>query len=75
MCSGFWGSAEEGGLVVKAAKPGKPNQWIHLYTESGEFMIRGGWRIRDASEVGLAALKPLVESIVLAAPNENPTHH
>jgi len=63
MCSGFWGSAEEGGRVVKAAKP---DQWIHLYTESGEFMIRGGWRIRDASEVGLAALKPLVESIVLA---------
>jgi hypothetical protein len=63
MCSGFWGSAEEGGRVVKVAKP---DQWIHLYTESGEFMIRGGWRIRDASEVGLAALKPLVESIVLA---------
>lgn len=62
MCSGFWGSATE----AAAAATQEQERWIHLYTESGEFMIRGGWRIRDASEVGLAALKPLVEEIVLA---------
>lgn len=63
MCSGFWGSAASAGGVAATETP---DRWIHLYTESGEFMIRGGWRIRDASEVGLAALKPLVEAIVLA---------
>jgi hypothetical protein len=40
-------------------------QWEHLYTESGTFLINGGWCIRDASDVGLANLRPLVESIVL----------
>lgn len=43
----------------------KPTRWLHLYTKSGKFMISGGWQIRDASDVGLERLRPLVDSIVL----------
>jgi hypothetical protein len=43
-----------------------PVRWHHLYTKSGSFMLEGGWRVRDASEVGLSELKALVDSIVLA---------
>ena len=43
-----------------------PARWHHLYTKSGSFMLEGGWRVRDASEVGLGELKALVDSIVLA---------
>jgi len=42
-----------------------PMWWEHLYTESGSFMIQGSIKIRDASEVGLGNLRPLVESVVL----------
>jgi hypothetical protein len=42
-----------------------PRTWIHLYTESGEFMLASGLRVRDAAEVGLAGLRPLVDAIVL----------
>jgi hypothetical protein len=44
-----------------------PSWWEHLYTESGTFMVAGGWCVRDASDVGLGNLRPLVESIVLGA--------
>jgi hypothetical protein len=43
----------------------KPTRWIHLYTKSGKFMLSGGWQIRDASDVGLDRLRPLVDSVVL----------
>lgn len=43
----------------------KPGRWIHLYTKSGKFMVSGGWQVRDASDVGLERLRPLVESVVL----------
>ncbi len=42
-----------------------PAWWEHLYTESGEFMISGGWRIRDASDVGLDDIGRVVSAIVL----------
>ena len=42
-----------------------PIEWHHLYTESGSFLLNGTWQIRDASDVGLDHLRPLVESIVL----------
>jgi len=42
-----------------------PNRWEHLYTSSGSFILRGGWRVRDASEIGLANLDLLVDAIVL----------
>jgi hypothetical protein len=44
-----------------------PARWYHLYTKSGSFVLEGGWRVRDASEVGLGELKRLVDSIVLVA--------
>ena len=40
-------------------------EWRHLYTKSGSFMIKGNIRVRDASDVGLEHLRPLVDSIVL----------
>jgi len=43
-----------------------PIEWQHLYTQSGSFMLDGFWRVRDASDVGLENLRPLVDSIVLA---------
>jgi len=42
-----------------------PVVWMHLYTESGMFMLSGMWLVRDASDVGLDGLRPLVESVVL----------
>ena len=41
-----------------------PAQWIHLYTEAGTFRV-GDWVVRDASEVGLDRLRPIVESVIL----------
>jgi hypothetical protein len=43
-------------------------RWYHIYTDSGMFMLSGLWQVRDASDVGLNGLRPLVESVVL-----NPT--
>jgi hypothetical protein len=43
-----------------------PARWEHLYTASGEFMLEGGWVVRDFSDVGLSNLRPLVEDIVLS---------
>lgn len=45
--------------------------WHHLYTEAGHFVLEGGWRVRDASDVGLEGLSPIVGRVVLknGAPN------
>jgi hypothetical protein len=42
-----------------------PTRWHHLYTESGSFVVAGSHRVRDASDVGLGELRPLVEEVVL----------
>lgn len=60
--SGLWTPAV-GHPVVEL----HPSRWEHLYTESGVFLISGGWRIRDASDVGLDSLRPLVDSVVLGS--------
>ena len=39
--------------------------WRHIYTRSGELMLSGGWRLRDASDVGLDRVDDLVETVVL----------
>lgn len=39
--------------------------WIHLHTEAGRFLLRGGWRVRDASDVGLSGLERIVKKVVL----------
>jgi hypothetical protein len=54
-----------------AAASGKPIEihaieWQHLYTKSGSFMLNGYTRVRDASDVGLDHLRPLVDSIILS---------
>jgi hypothetical protein len=44
----------------------QPTQWKHLYTESGTFQIRGGWCLRDASDVGMGpGLRNLVEDVIV----------
>jgi len=58
------------GVWTQASRLGKPKdihliEWVHLYTESGSFMIDGLWPVRDASDIGTANLKPLVAAIVL----------
>jgi len=42
-----------------------PARLMHLYTKSGTFTVEGRLHVRDASEVGLAGLKSLVDDIVL----------
>jgi hypothetical protein len=42
-----------------------PAEWVHLYTAAGHFVLEGGWRVRDASDVGLEGLSPLVGRVVL----------
>ncbi len=43
-----------------------PATWIHLYTKSGKILV-GDTVVRDASDVGLEHLRPLVDSIVLGS--------
>jgi hypothetical protein len=52
---------------------GNPSEyWYHLYVSGGSFLVAGRdstvapVEIRDASDVGLERLRPLVENIVLA---------
>jgi hypothetical protein len=47
-----------------------PAEWFHLYTAAGHFALEGGWRVRDASDVGLEGLAPLVGRLILK--NGNP---
>ena len=54
---------------MQAAEMGRnyeihPIYWEHLYTESGQFIV-GDTLVRDASDVGLQNLRPLVDFIVL----------
>ena len=44
-----------------------PTTWWHLYTDSGVVTVSGGWRLRDASDVGLDRLRGVVEEVVLGA--------
>ena len=50
-----------------------PIRWEHLYTESGQFLIKGNYLVRDASDVGLSKLRPLVDSVVLGQTDSNYT--
>ena len=40
-------------------------EWFHIYTAAGTLQLENGWGVRDASEVGLENLRPLVEGVVL----------
>jgi hypothetical protein len=44
-------------------------QWLHFYTDKGVLELAGGWKIRDASDVGLENLSPIVADIVLGGEN------
>lgn len=49
-----------------------PVRWMHLYTAAGTFRLSGGYAVRDAAEIGLGNLRPLVEDIVID-PSPPPT--
>lgn len=40
-------------------------EWLHVYTASGTVRLDGGWGIRDASEIGLQNLRPLVQELIV----------
>jgi hypothetical protein len=42
-----------------------PGRFLQFYTTKGTVELFGGWLIRDASDVGLSELRPLVESIII----------
>lgn len=48
-----------------AVSPVAPERWVHIYTSNGTLDLVGGWRIRDASDVGLEHVGELVNRIVL----------
>lgn len=47
-----------------------PSRWHHLYTIAGSFVVAGDHRVRDASDIGLGELHPLVEEVVLGRQQE-----
>jgi len=52
------------GFKLMSTHHGMP-PFRQLYTQNGKIELCGGWQLRDASDVGLTELRPLVESIVL----------
>jgi hypothetical protein len=67
VTAGTWIWAAPTATWVQATGPVvaiHPIRWFHLYTESGVFLV-GDLLVRDASEVGLANLGRLVESVVI----------
>jgi len=65
---GCWVQPPEGGAW---SPPGSamprdihPARWIHFYTTSGTLLLANGWKVRDASDVGLARIGGLVTSVV-----------
>lgn len=43
----------------------RPDSWLHFYTDSGRIRLGGNWMLRDASDVGHADVRRLVEKVVL----------
>jgi hypothetical protein len=56
---------ESGGPLAVIGAGSTAPSWRHLYTAAGSFVLEGGWHIRDASDVGLEGLAPLVGRTVL----------
>lgn len=63
--NGVWIPAANGSVANGSVTDIHLNRWVHVYTTSGTLRLRGGVAIRDASEVGLAHLRPLVKSVIL----------
>jgi hypothetical protein len=66
----FWQNSAWNPATAFQAHELHPTRWHHLYTTAGSFMIAGSHQVRDASDVGLGELKPLVEEIVLGRQQE-----
>jgi hypothetical protein len=79
VSAGCWVRRPDTGVWAPAASEGRPvsihsspsSMWYHLYVSGGAFLITGRnggsptVAVRDASDVGLERLRPLVENIVL----------
>jgi hypothetical protein len=64
--SSIWAPAMSHLRPLPVSSSGMPD-WFHLYTAAGHFLLEGGWRVRDASDVGLEGLAPIVGRVVLAS--------
>lgn len=60
MGDGWWGYP-----VNQPRRDLHPTRWMHLYTANGTFRLRGGWAVRDASDVGMDELREIVDEVVL----------
>ena len=65
VTSATWVNTGIWSLATGFVQDTHPVRLEHLYTDSGVFMLSGMWMVRDASDVGLSRLRPLVESVVL----------
>jgi hypothetical protein len=57
-----WTMAAHGGL---GRTEFHPREWVHIYTTAGSFLLEDGTAVRDAADVGLENLRPLVDALVL----------
>lgn len=68
LSEGCW-LREENGLWAQPTRYAKntimPIRWVHLYTTRGTIMLRGGYVIRDASDVGLDRIGAVNDAVVL----------
>jgi hypothetical protein len=62
MGDGWWGYP-----VNQPRRDLHPTRWIHLYTAAGTFRLRGGWCVRDASDVGMDDLHDVVDNVILGS--------
>jgi hypothetical protein len=61
----FWQSSVWSPATAFPVRELHPSRWHHLYTEAGTFVVAGSHWVRDASDIGLDELRPLVEEVVL----------
>lgn len=65
LSRGIWIPAMSELHPLPVNKEPMTGNWYHLYTESGSFVLDGGWHVRDASDVGLEGLERIVKRVVL----------
>lgn len=68
LSEGCW-LREQNGLWIQPTRYPEvtvaPATWVHLYTARGSIMLRGGFVIRDASDVGLDRIGDVNDAVVL----------
>jgi hypothetical protein len=62
---GLWTQLAAEGAARYPATTASVASWIHLYTASGTILLRGGYLVRDASDVGLDRIGAVNDAVVL----------